>query len=168
MIAVLSLTPVRCGTHFIALVRDGAHFRADNATLHMVRPLLLRRSPVNPVTNVFPLVVVLTVSMVKEAAEDNKRRKKDAQASRFQQHCIAVTSMLFRHEVLLLAPLMLPCLRAAGELLALAMTCHVVARARRGSCENVVIRVCKAPDSALSRYTLNRCCPRLARLIAAS
>ena len=33
----------------------------------------------NPVTNVFPLVVVLTVSLVKEAAEDNKRRKKDAE-----------------------------------------------------------------------------------------
>ena len=33
----------------------------------------------NPVTNVFPLIVVLTVSMVKEAAEDHKRRKKDAQ-----------------------------------------------------------------------------------------
>jgi hypothetical protein len=34
---------------------------------------------VNPVANVFPLVVVLTVSLIKEGAEDNKRRKKDAE-----------------------------------------------------------------------------------------
>ena len=33
----------------------------------------------SPVTNILPLVVVLTVSLIKEAFEDNKRRVKDAE-----------------------------------------------------------------------------------------
>lgn len=41
-------------------------------------------SPVNPVTNVFPLTVVLAVSLVKEAIEDAKRRQKDSQVSAVQ------------------------------------------------------------------------------------
>ena len=52
----------------------------------------VRRSPVNPVTNVFPLVVVLTVSLIKEGAEDNKRRKKDAEV--LMRYCINRESSL--------------------------------------------------------------------------
>jgi hypothetical protein len=38
---------------------------------------LLVRSPVNPITNVLPLVLVLSVSLAKEAFEDRKRAAKD-------------------------------------------------------------------------------------------
>lgn len=34
-------------------------------------------SPVNPITNVLPLVLVLAVSLAKEAFEDRKRAVKD-------------------------------------------------------------------------------------------
>lgn len=34
-------------------------------------------SPVNPITNVLPLVLVLSVSLAKEAFEDRKRAAKD-------------------------------------------------------------------------------------------
>ena len=37
------------------------------------------RSPVNPYTNVFPLVIVLAVSLLKEALEDHKRHTKDVE-----------------------------------------------------------------------------------------
>jgi hypothetical protein len=36
-------------------------------------------SPVNPYTNVFPLVIVLAVSLLKEALEDHKRHTKDVE-----------------------------------------------------------------------------------------
>ena len=77
--------------------------RYDAATSH-TDGALRRRSPVNPVTNVFPLVVVLTVSMVKEAAEDNKRRKKDAQARRRQRLVLTVSQSLNILALLALPP----------------------------------------------------------------
>jgi hypothetical protein len=40
---------------------------------------ILCRSPVNPYTNVFPLVIVLAVSLLKEAMEDHKRHAKDVE-----------------------------------------------------------------------------------------
>ena len=36
-------------------------------------------SPVTPITNVVPLVLVLAVSLIKEAFEDSKRRTKDSE-----------------------------------------------------------------------------------------
>ena len=38
---------------------------------------LFEFSPVHPVTNVGPLVIVIGISMLKEAVEDTKRHKKD-------------------------------------------------------------------------------------------
>ncbi len=38
------------------------------------------RSPINPLTNLVPLVIVLAVSLAKEAFEDRKRRMKDREA----------------------------------------------------------------------------------------
>jgi len=38
---------------------------------------LFEFSPVHPVTNVGPLVMVIGISMLKEAVEDTKRHKKD-------------------------------------------------------------------------------------------
>ena len=38
-------------------------------------------SPVNPITNVLPLVLVLSVSLAKEAFEDRKRAAKDKEVA---------------------------------------------------------------------------------------
>ena len=107
MIAVLSLTPVRCGKTCCLLLLTELCNITINTTASHATPLSRRRSPVNPVTNVFPLVVVLTVSMVKEAAEDNKRRKKDAQV------CAVSTTLL----IFTLSHHLLSLLRPAAALL---------------------------------------------------
>lgn len=51
------------------------------------------RSPVNPYTNVFPLVIVLAVSLLKEALEDHKRHTKDVEV---QSH--KLTDHLYVHK----------------------------------------------------------------------
>jgi hypothetical protein len=51
----------------------------DSAAHDQTPPTCIRRSPVNPYTNVFPLVIVLAVSLLKEALEDHKRHTKDVE-----------------------------------------------------------------------------------------
>lgn len=75
LIAILSCTPVRC-------VRIAVHDEYTcNRALNPCNKFsdVSACSPVNPYTNVFPLVIVLAVSLFKEALEDRKRHVKDVE-----------------------------------------------------------------------------------------
>jgi len=51
-----------------------------------VEIVILACSPVSPITNVLPLVLVLSVSLAKEAFEDRKRAAKDKEVLQAQSY----------------------------------------------------------------------------------
>jgi hypothetical protein len=57
----------------------GAKIPSPDTTATILTVLCAHCSPVNPYTNVFPLVIVLAVSLLKEALEDHKRHTKDVE-----------------------------------------------------------------------------------------
>jgi len=53
---------------------------------------VLTCSPINPLTNLVPLVIVLAVSLAKEGFEDRKRRLKDREVCACQSHMHGASS----------------------------------------------------------------------------
>jgi len=80
LIAVLSCTPVRYASATASQCKSCGVLKASLASEWLTYCLrIAARSPVNPYTNVFPLAIVLAVSLFKEALEDHKRHVKDVE-----------------------------------------------------------------------------------------